>query len=76
LEKRMEIPYDQLSKDALRGLVEEFVTREGTDYGHSVRDLEAKVASVMRQLEIKEAVIVFDTETGTANIVLKKDLKV
>jgi uncharacterized protein len=71
----LEIPYEQLSKDALRGLVEEFVTREGTDYGHSDRSLDAKVASVMRQLELKEAVVVFDSETGTANIVLKKDLK-
>lgn len=71
----MEIPYEKLSKDALRGLVEEFVTREGTDYGHGCRSLEDKVKSVMRQLELKEAVVVFDAETGTANIVLKKDLK-
>ena len=27
------IPYQQLSADALDGILEDFVTREGTDYG-------------------------------------------
>lgn len=71
----MEIPYDLLSKDALRSLVEEFVTREGTDYGHGEWDLERKVEAVMRQLKYGEAVIVFDEVSSTPNIVLKKDLR-
>ncbi len=71
----MEIPYDLLSKDALRSLVEEFVTREGTDYGHRDWDLERKVEAVMRQLKYGEAAIVFDEESSTPNIVLKKDLR-
>lgn len=29
----MMVPWDQLSAEALRGLIEEFVTRDGTDYG-------------------------------------------
>ena len=47
----VDVPYVQLSADALRGVVEAFVLREGTDYG--VRDVphEDKVAQVMRQLE-------------------------
>ncbi|HXI10158.1 MAG TPA: YheU family protein [Thermodesulfobacteriota bacterium] len=71
----MEIPYDLLSADALRSLVEEFVTREGTDYGHTEWDLERKVEAVMRQLKYGEAAIVYDEESGTPNIVLKKDLR-
>ncbi|MBI5468623.1 MAG: YheU family protein [Deltaproteobacteria bacterium] len=71
----MEIPYDLLSEDALRSLVEEFVTREGTDYGHRDWDLERKVEAVMRQLKYGEAAIVFDEESSTPNIVLKKDLR-
>jgi len=31
--KAVKIPYDQLSPEALHGVVEEFVTRNGTDYG-------------------------------------------
>jgi uncharacterized protein YheU (UPF0270 family) len=65
----VEIPFDSLSPDALRGLVEEFVTRDGTDYGVREKDIEAKVHDVLRQLERGEARIVFDPESGTANIV-------
>ena len=60
---------DQLSPDALRGLVEEFVTREGTEYGPSDWSLEDKVAQVLRQLDVGEARIVFDLELQTASIV-------
>ncbi|MBK7952193.1 MAG: YheU family protein [Deltaproteobacteria bacterium] len=65
----MELAASDLSADALRGLVEEFVSREGTDYGHVDRSLERKVRDVMRQLEEGDARIVFDLATETASIV-------
>jgi uncharacterized protein len=65
---------DQLSPGALRGLVEEYVTREGTDYGHSDWELEEKVAQVFRQLEVGEAKIVFDLELQSASIVTAPEL--
>ena len=37
----MQIPHDQLSPQALRGLIEEFVTRDGTDYGTTEASLAA-----------------------------------
>jgi uncharacterized protein YheU (UPF0270 family) len=70
----VELAPDDLSPDALRGLVEEFVSREGTDYGHADRALEGKVAEVYRQLESGEARIVFDLESETASIVSARDL--
>lgn len=60
---------DQLSAESLRGLVEEYVTREGTDYGPGNWTLDDKVAQVLRQLEQGEAQIVFDLELGSASIV-------
>lgn len=66
----VDIPYAQLSKDALQGLIEEFVTRDGTDYGVNERTLEAKIAAVHGLLERGKARVVFDPETGTANIVV------
>ncbi len=69
-----EIPPEQLSADVLRGLVEEFVTRDGTDYGAIERSVEDKIAHVMAQIERGEARIVFDPETETANIALTRDL--
>jgi hypothetical protein len=65
----VEIPVEALSVEALRGLIESFVGREGTDYGERERSLEEKVADVRRQLERGEARIVFDPETESVNIV-------
>jgi len=69
----VELDSDQLSPGALRGLVEEYVTREGTDYGHSDWSLEEKVTQVFRQLERGEARIVFDLELESASIVAVSD---
>ncbi len=60
---------DQLSPSALRGLVEEFVSREGTDYGHADWSLEEKVDQVFQQLDRGEARIVFDVELESVSIV-------
>lgn len=65
------IPYDELSPDALRSVVESFVLREGTDYGAYEYSLEQKVAHVMRQLQKGEARIMFDPNTESVQIVVK-----
>lgn len=65
----VEIPIEALSADALRGLIESFVGREGTDYGERERTLAEKVADVRRQLERGTARIVFDPETESVDIV-------
>lgn len=65
----VELDPDQLSPGALRGLVEEYVSREGTDYGHADWSLEEKVTQVYRQLDRGEARIVFDLELESASIV-------
>jgi len=68
------IPYSELSPDVLRGVVESFVLREGTDYGEHVFSLEQKLADVMRQLERGEARIVFDPQTETVHLVTSQQL--
>jgi len=70
----VELDADQLSPGALRGLVEEYVTREGTDYGEGNWSLEDKVAQVFRQLERGEARIVFDLDSESASIVTAPEL--
>ena len=65
----IEVPYDSLNPDTLRAVVEEFITRNGTDYGEHERTLDSKVADVMRQLRRGEAVVVFDQQTNSVNIV-------
>ncbi len=64
----IEVPYDSLQPDTLRAVVEEFITRAGTDYGARERTLDEKIADVMRQLRRGEAAVVFDTRASTVNI--------
>jgi len=68
----VKIPYDQLSSDALHGVIEEFVTRDGTDYGEVEILLETKISQVLAQLKSGKAVIVFDQGSETCTI-LKSD---
>ena len=68
-EDPVEIPYTRLTPEVLRALIEEFVTREGTDYGLLEKTIDEKVADVMRQIERGEAKIMFDLTSQTTNIV-------
>jgi uncharacterized protein YheU (UPF0270 family) len=63
------VPHTELSADTLRGVMESFVLREGTDYGEREFSLEQKLAHVYRQLERGEAQIVFDPNTESIDIV-------
>jgi uncharacterized protein len=71
----VEIPQAQLSREALRGVVESFVLREGTDYGAREYSLDEKVQHVMRQLERGEARIIFDPGTESVQIVLSAAMR-
>lgn len=68
------VPASALSPEALESLIQEFVTREGTDYGLREYSLEEKVQSVKRQLERGEVVIAFDMERESATLVLRSEL--
>jgi uncharacterized protein YheU (UPF0270 family) len=63
------VPHTELSADALRGVIESFVLREGTDYGERDVDFETKVSQVRRQLDAGEAQIVFDPDSESIHIV-------
>jgi uncharacterized protein YheU (UPF0270 family) len=64
------VPYRELSEEALRGVLESFVLREGTDYGEREFSLDQKVEHVTRQLRRGEAKIVFDPATETIDVVV------
>ena len=65
----MEIPHNQLSEETLLAVIEEFVSREGTDYGHLLFTIDEKVAMVKSQLVSGEIKLFFDTETSSCNLV-------
>ncbi|MEO6516599.1 MAG: YheU family protein [Steroidobacteraceae bacterium] len=62
------VPHSALSSQALHGLVESFVLREGTDYGDREFTHEQKVAQVIAQLERGEARILYDPETESVTL--------
>lgn len=64
----MMIPHRRLSPDALRGVIEAFVTREGTDYGVHDVPLAIKVGQVRHQLDAGTAVILYDEATDSCTI--------
>ena len=61
----MLIPPSQLKPHTLRALVEEFVTRDGTD----LADAAMKIDQVLRAIETGRAEIHFDEQTETTTIV-------
>lgn len=69
-EEGIDVPYDQLKPDTLRTMIEEFVSREWSDWCDSGHTLEDKVEQVLRQLKEKKAKVVFDLASNTANIVV------
>jgi uncharacterized protein len=64
----MIIPHRRLSPAALRGVIEAFITREGTDYGLPEVPLATKVAQVRHQLDAGTAILVYDTDTDSCTI--------
>ena len=64
----MIIPHHLLSPDAVRGVIEAFVTREGTDYGLQDVPFATKVFQVQQHLDAGTAVIVYDEATDSCTI--------
>ena len=64
----MIIPHRLLTPDALRGVIEAFVTREGTDYGVQDVPLATKVLQVQQQLDAGTVVLVYDEDTESCTI--------
>lgn len=68
-EEGVDVPYERLDPETLRNLIQEFVTRDGADWGEVGCSLEDKVGQVMRQLQSRKVKVVFDRKSQTANIV-------
>ena len=68
----MNIPYTELSQEALLGVVDAFILREGTDYGHEEITIDQKRSRVLSMLQSGEAEIVFYQESDHIDIVLVK----
>lgn len=64
------IPVHKLSAEALKGVIEEFISREATDYGFIEASFDAKHKQIKSKLKNGSAVLLFDDETETTGIFL------
>jgi hypothetical protein len=70
----MEIPYTELSAETLEAVIEEFITREGTDYGQQEYSLQSKIEQVKGQLQRGEVKITFDPESETCSLISAREI--
>lgn len=70
----LRVPYDRLSPDALNGIVEEFVSREGTDYGDYNFSFDDKKEQVYQQIRCGQVVILFDPVGETCQLAMADQL--
>lgn len=71
----MLIPHRQLPAETLRALIEEFVSREGTEYGEYDVALSAKVDQVLKQIVAGEVLITWDEVTQSAGLIGRHDYR-
>ena len=71
----IEIPYTRLETDTLQAVIEEFILREGTDYGTHEVSLEDKRAQVRKQLESGKVLITFDPRTENCTLMTREQFK-
>jgi len=70
----MFIPYNELSQDALQALIEDFVTRDGTDYGADEMDMQDKAAHLLALLKTGEVLISYNEDTETCGLVSREEV--
>lgn len=71
----IEIPKEALSEQALRGVIDNFIQREGTDYGVSEVSYDTKMQQVQKQIEKGHVRIVFDPDSESVSLLTEQELK-
>ena len=71
----MIIPYNELSEVALQALIEDFVTRDGTDYGQVEMSMQEKADHLLALLKKGELLISYNDELQSCGLVTKQELR-
>ncbi|QXH55454.1 YheU family protein [Pseudomonas maumuensis] len=69
----MLIPHEQLESETLTRLIEDFVTRDGTDNGDDT-PLETRVLRVRQALAKGQAFILFDLESQQCQLLARHEV--
>lgn len=68
IEKPIEIDLAALSPEALTGIIENYILREGTDYGAHEVGYDTKVAQIRRLLDKKDIKIIYDQSSQSVSL--------
>ncbi|TMM43912.1 YheU family protein [Colwellia ponticola] len=71
----MIIPLEQLPAETLTAIIEDFILREGTEYGAEEVSKAAKIAQVKKQLHQGSAVLVYSELHESINILPSEQFK-
>ena len=72
----VEIPYKDISAEALDNLIEDFISRDGTDYGEFEVSLADKKAQIMLQLQQGKVAIIYDEGSESCTLLPRDQLAV
>lgn len=67
--KPVEIPVSSIDRETLTDIVEQFVLREGTDYGAVEVTLSKKVEQILKQLDKGDTKLYFDPESESVTLI-------
>lgn len=71
----LEVPREAITADALAGIIDEFIQREGTDYGAVELNHDTKVERIHRQLQKGDIKIVFDPNTESVTLLTLREFE-
>ena len=71
----IEIPAERLNTEIMTAIIEEFILREGTDYGAQEVDFARKVSQVKALLEAGEVTITFDPKTENCTLLTRQQFR-
>ncbi len=69
----IEIPHRRLAGDVLRALLEDYASRDGTDYGEVERSLDEKVAELRAQVVRGDLLVLYDADSEQWDLVYRTD---
>jgi len=67
------IPFEQISTEALNGVIESFILREGSDYGDNEVEFETKKQQVYKQIQSQKVIILYDVKHASIQLMNKQD---
>jgi uncharacterized protein len=69
----IEIPVARLDPAVLMALLEEFATRDGTDYGEVETDLDKRIAKLQSGLNRSDLALLYDSDSEQWDLLSRED---